>query len=184
VAARYCAGRRTTEDDNLLTNYPDVAGQWHPTRNGDKKPEDFRPGSDVKVWWLCARNHEWEARIKSRTRTNGTGCPYCAKRVSEEDNLLSNYPDVASQWHPTKNGDKKPEAFRPGSGEKVWWLCERNHEWEATIVNKIRPKGSGCPLLCWAEIIKGLLQALFDMKNVDIESAGIELSSDRLSKNY
>ena len=104
--------------------------------------------------------------------------------LSPGDNLLSNHPDVARQWHPTKNGDKKPEDFRPGSNEKVWWLCERNHEWEATIVNKIRPKGSGCPLLCWAEIIKGLLQALFDMKNVDIESAGIELSSDRLSKNY
>ena len=47
-----------------------------------------------------------------------------------------------------------------------------------------KAKRKGLPVLCWADIIKGLLQALFDMKNVDMESAGVELSCDRLSKNY
>ena len=73
-------------------------------------------------------------------------------RVAEDDNLLSNYPDVTRQWHPTKNGDKKPEDFRPGSNKRVWWLCDRNHEWEATIANRTRPKGRGCPGNCAGRI--------------------------------
>ena len=74
---------RATEDNNLLSNYPDVASQWHPTKNGDKKPEDFTPGSHEKVWWLCKRKHEWEAVIADRT--NGRGCPYCAGKIATED---------------------------------------------------------------------------------------------------
>ncbi len=54
---------------NIKIKYPDVASQWHPTKNGDKKPEDYRPGSVKKVWWKCERNHEWEARIGNRTQT-------------------------------------------------------------------------------------------------------------------
>jgi hypothetical protein len=127
---------------NLLTNYPDVARQWHPTRNGDKKPEDFTPGSNQKVWWLCDRNHASEVAISSRTK--GHGCAYCAgKKATEDDNLLTNHPDLARQWHPTRNGDKKPKDFTPKSAQKVWWLCDRNHEWEARIYS--RTNGRGCP---------------------------------------
>ena len=50
--------------------------------------------------------------------------------------LKNNFPDVAAQWHPTKNGNKKPENFTPGSTEKVHWRCERGHEWEAVIKDR------------------------------------------------
>ena len=64
---------------NLLTNYPDVAKQWHPKRNGVMKPGEFTPGTNMKVWWLCNKNpdHEWEASISNRTK--GRGCPQCAR---------------------------------------------------------------------------------------------------------
>ena len=71
-------GRRASRDNNLLNNYPEVAAQWHPTKNGDKKPEDFTPGSGKKAWWECGRGHEWEATINNRTK--GNGCPYCSGR--------------------------------------------------------------------------------------------------------
>jgi hypothetical protein len=61
---------------NLATNYPEVARQWHPIRNKDKKPEDFTPGTNKKAWWICDKGHEWEAIIGNRTM--GTGCPYCS----------------------------------------------------------------------------------------------------------
>jgi hypothetical protein len=31
----------------------------------------------------------------------------------------------------------------PGFNEKVWWICEEGHEWQATV--KSRTKGRGCP---------------------------------------
>ncbi len=75
---------RATKDDNLLTNFPDVASQWHPTKNGDKEPEHFTPKSHKKVWWLCERKHEWEATIGNRTK--GSGCPQCAGRKQPNSN--------------------------------------------------------------------------------------------------
>ena len=47
-------------------------------------------------------------------------------KVSPDYNLKIKYPEVTSQWHPTLNGNKKPEDFRPRSRKKVWWLCKRN----------------------------------------------------------
>ena len=58
---------------NLTVLYPELAKEWHPTRNGDLTPEEVTPGSDRKVWWRCSQGHEWESTIGSRTR--GTGCP-------------------------------------------------------------------------------------------------------------
>jgi hypothetical protein len=137
----YCSGNKASEDDNLATNYPEVARQWHPTRNVDKKPEDFRPKSNKRAWWLCDKGHEWEANINSRT--GGIGCGKCSGRIaSEGHNLLTNYPDVARPWHPTKNETRKPEDFTPGSNKKAWWLCSNGHEWEAIIGS--RTLGQGC----------------------------------------
>ena len=47
--------------------------------------------------------------------------------------LLSEYPELLREWHPTKNGELKPEDFTHGSGEKVWWLCPKGHDYDAVI---------------------------------------------------
>lgn len=60
---------------NLGTYDPELAEQWHPTKNGDLTPYDVPPTSNKKVWWLCEVGHEWEASIISRCR--GNGCPWC-----------------------------------------------------------------------------------------------------------
>ena len=60
----------------LLSEYKELCKEFHPTKNGDLKPEDFTWGSAKKVWWICSKGHEWDAIISSRTR--GSGCPYCS----------------------------------------------------------------------------------------------------------
>ena len=42
-------------------------------------------------------------------------------------------PELAKEWHQTKNGELKPNDFTYGSGTKVWWKCDEglDHEWEA-----------------------------------------------------
>ncbi|MFP5111404.1 zinc-ribbon domain-containing protein [Bacillaceae bacterium C204] len=32
-------------------------------------------------------------------------------------------PEIAKQWHPTKNIGLNPSNISPGSGNRVWWLC-------------------------------------------------------------
>ena len=68
--------RRPTPTENLQAQFPDLAQQWHPTRNGPLRACDVRPKSNKKVWWLCTKNpaHEWETAVSAR---HGAGCPLC-----------------------------------------------------------------------------------------------------------
>ena len=136
------SGRRPCPDFNLATERPLIAELWHPTKN-DKNPTEYLPGSNKIVWWQCPKNalHEWEAQINSLA--NGQGCPYCAgKRVCADNCLAFVEPDVAKQWHPTKNKDT-PNDLTAGSGQKRWWRCKFGHEWKAMVAT--RSRGSGCP---------------------------------------
>ena len=102
----YCAGHLAIPGENdLATLYPEIAAQWCEERNGDKKPEQFRPGSNEKVWWRCERGHEWETMITSRVE--GHGCPYCSGllAIPGENDLTTLFPDIAAQWNREKNGD-------------------------------------------------------------------------------
>jgi hypothetical protein len=132
---------------SLAVVLPHLAEEWHPTKNGLLTAETITPGSGQKVWWQCRydRSHEWDAVVSSRSR--GNGCPMCAgKAVTPETCLATVCPEIAKEWHPTKNGTLTPLDVTRGSGRKVWWRCSRNdkHEWDALICN--RSAGVGCPL--------------------------------------
>ena len=127
---------------SLQEAYPEIAAEWHPTKNGTVTPDDVTPGSPKKMWWICQKGHEWQARIADRVR--GNRCPYCSgKKVLPETSLAAINPGLAAQWNPTKNGELTPEQVAPFSYRKVWWLCPNGHEWEAQIRN--RSNGNGCP---------------------------------------
>ena len=61
--------------------------------------------------------------------------------------------DLLMQWHPYKNGDLTPDEITSGSQRKVWWRCDRGHEWQATI--KSRAQGGGCPICAGRVVIPG-----------------------------
>ena len=143
-----------------LSSYPHLVKEWHPTKNGELTPNDITHGSDKKVWWLCHKGHTYDAAISKRTRKQRiydtgtrlkkegpTGCPYCTgQKVGEDNNLLAVYPEIAKEWHPTKNGNLTPKDFTYGSSRtgKVWWLCPKGHSYNAEIVSRTNRK-SGCP---------------------------------------
>ena len=149
----YCAGKRVPEGQDLQAMYPEIAYQWHPQKNGKAKPEQFLPGSHKSAWWRCNRGHEWKALIKSRVE--GNGCPYCAGRaiLPGENDLQTIHPQVAAQWHPTRNGDLLPTQIAPGSARKVWWRCDKGHEWQAEVYS--RTSGRGCPVCSGKVILPG-----------------------------
>jgi len=135
---------------SLLETHPDIAAEWHPTKNGDLTPDKVVAGSQKKVWWICPKgtDHEWSAALNSRTGTNKLGCPCCAgRRVSVTNSLATPFPDIAAEWHPTKNGDLSPDKIVAGSGEKVWWKCNKSpdHEWKAAVYSRTGGFKSGCP---------------------------------------
>ncbi|SON61727.1 hypothetical protein MSIMFI_03245 [Mycobacterium simulans] len=134
---------------SLLDEFPDVAAEWHPTRNGARTPRDVNPGSKIPAWWLCSEcSHEWRVRPGHRTRDGGTGCPRCAARMSgirrripkPGNSLAEVYPDLLKIFHPTKNGDLDLREVNAGTTRRIWWQCPAcNHEWHTTS-----PRNSGC----------------------------------------
>ena len=141
----YCSNTKTLKGFNdLATTHPELAKQWHPTKNGDLKPYDFISGSHKKVWWLCEEGHEWDATIHNRVR--GSGCPYCSNKkiLKGFNDLATTHPELAKQWHPTKNDRLKPTEIVAGSNKKIWWQCEQGHEWKTAPNSRIY-SNSGCP---------------------------------------
>jgi len=151
----YCAGKRVAVGENdLLTRAPELARQWHPTKNAPLTPEMVTPGSSRRVWWRCDRGHQWQAAVK--TRADGCGCPVCANRtlISQENDLAATDPELARQWHPTKNGALRPRDVVAGSRKKVWWQCGKGHEWQAVIMSRAKD-GAGCPVCAGRQVLPG-----------------------------
>ncbi len=146
----FCHGWRLSVTNSLATRFPEVAAQWHPTKNGDPTPDRVVAGSRRKVWWKCPAgpDHEWQTSINSRTNPSLPGlCPCCSGyKVSVTNSLVTRFPEVAAEWHPTKNGDLTPDRVTTGTQRKVWWICpnEPDHEWQATINNRTS-RESKCP---------------------------------------
>lgn len=156
---RYLGGdirlRKSLLDFCLETGRDELLSQWDEHLNGPLTAADITYGSKRKVWWRCAKGHEWQASAGSRT-IKDTGCPVCAgKRVCPgENDLASLFPKFASQWHREKNGALRPEQVTPNSNRRVWWRCSLGHEWQAVVAARTS-NGSGCPYCAGRKVLAG-----------------------------
>ena len=143
----YCAGQKVIPGVNdLLTLNPALASEWNNEKNGELKPSMIMPNHNKKVWWKCSKGHEWEARVNSRNR--GNGCPYCSGLyvIAGVNDLATKFPQIAAEWHPTKNGIITPKNVTKGSNKIVWWRCNEGHEWQSVIHSRTGKHGAGCPI--------------------------------------
>ncbi|PEI34730.1 zinc-ribbon domain-containing protein [Bacillus pseudomycoides] len=49
---------------------------------------------------------------------------------------------LLSKWNFKKN-HLTPDQITTGSRKKVWWICDKGHEWETSVSERTR--GYGCP---------------------------------------
>ena len=136
------------------TGREELLRQWHPTKNLPLTPETVSCGSSRRVWWVCGQGHEWQALVKSRV--SGSGCPVCSNRIVKQgyNDLASTHPELAKQWHPRKNGALTPRDVSAGTHLKVWWLCEKGHEWQSAVFFRTS-NGAGCPVCAGKIIVPG-----------------------------
>ena len=66
------------------------------------------------------------------------------RRLEKNFNLFEAAPDLIKEWHPTANGNLTPRNVKISYRKRVWWICNKSHEWMATINSRI--KGNVCPL--------------------------------------
>ena len=152
----YCARQKIMPGYNdLQTEYPKIAKEWHPTKNGNLTPSMVMGGSSKKAWWICSVGHAYQQSIAQRTSRNGS-CPYCLgqKVLVGFNDLASNFPEIAKEWHPAKNGKLTPRDVKATSHKKAWWICPHKHEYEQAIMLRTT-RGSGCPYCAGQKVWSG-----------------------------
>jgi hypothetical protein len=140
----YCSGSKPiVGETDLATTHPHLLDEWDYDANANLRPENFTAGSNIKIWWKCRRGHNWRSAICHRTA--GSQCVYCRRRLpyEGETDLMTEFPELVSEWDYAKNEPIKPIQILSGSNVKVWWLCKRGHSWQASVAE--RTKGTKCP---------------------------------------
>ncbi len=169
---------------SLAETHPEVAKQWHPTKNRDLTPYDVTRGMSKKVWWKCDKgvDHEWQTSPNKRALV-GRGCPICSiQKVVLSNCLSTTHREIAKEWHPTKNGKLTPDDIGEGSGRKVWWKCDKgdDHEWKTSPSQR---NVTGCPFCSLTPQSKQELTITFELiklfKNIDPKGLKTHLG-DRL----
>jgi very-short-patch-repair endonuclease len=146
--------RVATATENLAVEHPELAREWHPSKNGALSPTHVRSKSNKKVWWQCVVSplHEWEAQVNARHRA---GCPHCHKERrftsmlcrdgKAEERTLGMCPDLMAEL--VASGDERREVAKlyVGSTRLLSWQCKQGHPRWRNQIRKRAVEGQGCP---------------------------------------
>ena len=130
-------------DNRIVIKYIELLKEWDYEKNKHLDINQITSGSHVLAHWKCSNGHEWQEKIYIRTA--GSKCPYCAKKrvIPGENDFATIHPELLCEWNYKKNTFKPNELF-PNSAKKVWWICEKGHEWQTSLNH--RHRGTGCPI--------------------------------------
>ena len=145
-----CRGYVADHTTSLSARAPDLAAQWHPTRNGEHTPASITPGSRRKAWWLCSEcTYAWGARISSRA-LGGNGCPRCAGQEAlpgDSATLAVAQPELYAELDVdgVRALGLDPLRVHVRSNRRLPWICahDRLHRWQASPA--ARMNGCLCP---------------------------------------
>jgi hypothetical protein len=96
-------------------------------------------GTDLKLRWRCAKDHEWEARPSGVIK--GKWCQKCGYEKAGNSRALK---VEEMQQLATKRGGECLSKRKVNGRIKFLWRCAKGHEWEA-VSYSIR-RGSWCPV--------------------------------------
>ena len=141
---------------SLDKHSPHLLKELDSEKNGSFDPTSIGYSSTKKVWWKCDKGHSYYTSIGSRTRDNGTGCPYCAnqKVLKGFNDLETKRPDIAKEWDYEKNYPLNPSDILPGTRRKYWWICPKKHSYYSDVNNRVRVN-AGCPYCSNKAVLKG-----------------------------
>ncbi len=129
---------RGATTNSIAKARPSLVPLWHPEKNGEQRPTGVETTHAGNCWWRCPRGHDFQR--PPLLMLHDSSCPTCALAKSS---LAAVNPAVASEWHPKRNGEMKPDQVGVDHMMSAWWLCPKGHEYQATV--RSRAKGSKCP---------------------------------------
>jgi hypothetical protein len=158
--------------NDLETLRPDVAAQFHKTKNGNLKPTDLTPMSNKKVWWSVPVQksdgtwitvERYESVADKAKKVNSTELSWKYVVIKGVNDLESFFPNLVQEWNFAKNGELTPDKIHKESEKKVWWILPYDDpitgkhfdfEWLASVCSRT-VQGCGCPYLSGKSIWSG-----------------------------
>jgi hypothetical protein len=149
-----CSNRIPLPGFNTVADHNELSKSFDLKKNFPVKPEQVTMGNQRSWWWLCEKEHSFQATGSSRWH-NGSGCPICLKQklLPGFNDLQTTHPELASQFDSEKNNLLPTQVFA-GSGKKFWWTCPLGHSYLAKGDTRVRMQ-SGCPYCAKKKIMQG-----------------------------
>ena len=139
-----CAGKIVNHVNSFGDNFKDILSEWDYNKN-PISPYEISYGSNKKVWWICPKNHSYDMAPKQRTISNPQGCPFCSNmRVGESNSIATLKSEWISEWNFDRNAENNPFNIGIQSNQKIWWKCDKGHEWFVSPNSRIT-YDTGCP---------------------------------------
>jgi hypothetical protein len=102
---------------NLGKLRPGLASQWDADKNVGIAFATLDATHASAVWWRCSNGHSFQ-RPPVRMLSEDT-CPTCALAKTS---LAALAPNVAAEWHATKNAIR-PDEIAADHVMNAWWTC-------------------------------------------------------------
>jgi hypothetical protein len=141
----YCSNQKILAGFNdLLTTNPELADEadgWDPTT--------LAAFSNKKVGWKCSQGHKWKSNVGNRS--NGKGCPTCAKYGFDPNSDAYLYFLTHPQWEMLQIGITNFPDDRLHSHKNLGWTVLEirgpmdgllTQQWETAILRMLKAKGA------------------------------------------
>ncbi len=190
VGCKACARKVALKKvSDISTTHPNIASEFIKDMNAMLITE-ILSGTNTPVYWKCSVcNQIFSAKPASRTRYHDNklhGCPFCSGKrpIKGINDFQTMYPDLTKEWNYNKN-ELLPNEYTPSSNKDVFWSCDKNHEWTASI--NTRTKGFGkcsvCTRLTNGNSLKDLHPELLEYWDYDLNENGPEYYTEFSNKS-
>jgi len=150
----FCANQRVLRGFNdLLSQRPDLAGDWSAEENGLAADEVLAGGNREYVW-ACQLGHHYKCSTYQRVR--GSGCDVCSDRrlLTGFNDLATRHPLLATEWN--ENLNKRPASdILPNSTAEAHWTCPLGHEFKQSPSKRVGKRGASCPYCSSQKLLSG-----------------------------
>lgn len=118
---------------------PDLAAAWADPAD----PATVMVADQRQYQFQCLKGHH--PRVRPLSFLND-GCQFCRAAKARKQWLADVSPEIASQWHPARNGRHTPHDTVWDSRRQVWWRSDCcGHEWQESPRFRDKYERLRCP---------------------------------------
>lgn len=124
---------------NFREANPEAAKLWIDEMNEGMTPDNMPSKSAKKVYMRCMNNpqHIYQRKIYEISSMPPYSCPECLgmryKAIPDVSDLFTVCEPAKRMWDYDKNKGYDLTCIYPKSTNKVWWKCEKGHNFERAI---------------------------------------------------